>query len=109
MLAVYGAFDGASAWALRIAIDETAAQDFVVDLTHAEEACEFAAGLLAAGVRRWGRLKRVRFRAASAEHARILAGHGLEIEAEEPAPDRALGIAVPAPGEWPLTTSGASA
>lgn len=107
VLSVHGAFDGASAWALRIAMEETPSREFVVDLTHAEEACEFAAGLLAAWVRRWGRLKRVRFRAGSAEHARILEGHGLELAAEETAPDRGLGLALPA--GWPATTSGASA
>jgi hypothetical protein len=86
MLAVHGAFDGASAWSLRLAMEESASPEFLVDLTHAVEACDFAASLLASWARRWERLKRVRFRPGSAEHARILAGHGLElVDADEPA------------------------
>ena len=48
VLAVHGAFDGASAWALRVAMDESPERRFVVDLTHAVEACDFAASVLAA-------------------------------------------------------------
>jgi len=88
VLAVHGAFDGASAWALRIEMEGSHAREFLVDLTHAVEACDFAAGVLASWARRWERLKRVRFRPGSAEHARILTGHGLEVvDGEEvPAP-----------------------
>ena len=80
VLAVHGAFDGASAWALRLAMEESPARSFLVDLTHAIEACDFAASLVEAWARRWGRLKRVRFRPGSAEHARILSRHGLDLE-----------------------------
>jgi STAS domain-containing protein len=83
VLAVHGAFDGASAWALRVAMDESPAREFVVDLAHSEEAFEFAAAILSSWARQWSRVKRVTFRAASAEHARILAAHGLEGD-EEP-------------------------
>ncbi len=79
VLAVHGAFDGASAWALRIEMEESRGRDFVIDLTHAEEACDFAAGVLAAWARRFLRTKRVRFRPGSGEHARLLAGHGLDL------------------------------
>lgn len=89
VLAVHGAFDGASAWALRIEMEQASARDFLVDLTHAVEACDFAAGVLASWARRWTRLKRVRFRPGDPEHARILAGHGLEVLTD--------GEAVPAP------------
>src|SRR5512142_349339 len=85
VLAVHGAFDGASAWSLRLAMEESASREFLVDLTHAVEACDFAASLLASWARRWERLKRVRFRPGSGDHARILAGHGLELaDADEP-------------------------
>ena len=79
VLAVHGAFDGASAWALRIEMEDSPGREFLVDLTHAVEACDFAAGVLASWVRRWTRHKHVQFRAGSVEHARILAGHGLEV------------------------------
>ncbi len=78
MLAVHGAFDGASAWALRNDMDESSARRFVVDLTHAIEACDFAAALLAG----WLRLHpgaRLRFRPGTDEHARLLRAHGLEL------------------------------
>jgi hypothetical protein len=98
VLAVHGAFDGSSAWALRLQMEESPAQDFIVDLTHAVEACDFAASLLASWARRWSRLKRVRFRPGSEEHARILAGHGLELDdAEE--------TASPALADWALAPS----
>jgi hypothetical protein len=89
VLAVHGAFDGASAWALRIEMEDSPAREFLVDLTHAVEACDFAAGVLASWSRRWSRLKHVRFRPGDAEHARILTGHGLEVVED--------GEAVPAP------------
>ncbi len=85
VLAVHGAFDGASAWALRIEMEDSRARVFVVDLTHAVEACDFAAGVLASWARRWTSCKRVRFRPGSPEHARILAGHGLEVMDEDEA------------------------
>jgi anti-anti-sigma regulatory factor len=78
VLAVHGAFDGASAWALRNEMDEASARDFLVDLTHAVEACDFAASVLAAWARARRREKQVRFLAGTPEHARILAAHGLE-------------------------------
>ncbi len=88
VLAVHGAFDGSSAWALRIEMEGSPGREFLVDLTHAVEACDFAASLLAAWARRWERLKRVRFRPGTPEHARLLAGHGLDLadsgEAAEP-------------------------
>ncbi len=104
VLAVHGAFDGASAWALRLEMEGSSAREFLVDLTHAVEACDFAASLLAAWARRWERLKRVRFRPGSAEHARILAGHGLELADGDEATGPALAGWLSAP---PLT--GASA
>lgn len=82
VLAVHGAFDGACAWALRIAMEESHASEFVIDLTHAEEAFDFAASLLAAWTRRWGRTKRVAFRPGTDAHARLLAGHGLDAPEE---------------------------
>ena len=101
VLAVHGAFDGASAWALRIEMEDSPAREFLVDLTHAVEACDFAAGVLASWVRRWTRDKHVRFRAGSAEHARILVGHGLEVLDEDetvPAPALAGALAGTASG-----------
>ncbi len=86
VLAVHGAFDGASAWALRLEMEESSSREFLVDLTYAIEACDFAASLLSSWARRWERLKRVRFIPGSADHARILAGHGLELaDGDEPA------------------------
>ncbi|HEX9049727.1 MAG TPA: hypothetical protein VF841_04275 [Anaeromyxobacter sp.] len=90
VLAVHGAFDGASAWALRLAMEESPAREFLVDLTHAVEACDFAASLLASWARGRERLKRVRFRPGCAEHARILSGHGLELADGEEASAPAL-------------------
>ncbi|GAO01873.1 hypothetical protein ACOQFB_15315 [Anaeromyxobacter sp. Red801] len=80
---MYGAFDGASAWALRVQMDESAADAFVIDLAHAEEACEFAACVLAGWVREHRREKQVRFRAATREQARLLAAFGLDLDAGE--------------------------
>jgi hypothetical protein len=108
VLAVHGAFDGASAWALRLAMDESSSVcDFVIDLTHAEEACEFAAGLVSAWASRWRRHKRVRFRPGSPDHARLLAGFGLELvdDDADTGPTLTLELAHAAPGAG----SGASA
>jgi hypothetical protein len=93
VLAVHGCFDGASAWALRIEMDESAARDFVIDLTRAEEACDFAACILASYVRQRWRDRRVRFCPGTDAHARLLAGYGLELC--EPPP---LGHEVGGPG-----------
>jgi hypothetical protein len=90
VLAVHGAFDGASAWALRLEMEDSSAREFEVDLTHAVEACDFAASLFAVWTRRWGRLRRVRFRPGCEEHGRILAGHGLDVAAGDGAPEPAL-------------------
>ena len=82
VLAVHGAFDGASAWSLRNEMDDSPAREFVVDLTHAVEAWDFAAGLLSA----WARArptKRVRFRAGAPEHVTLLRAHGLEVVDED--------------------------
>lgn len=99
MLAVHGAFDGASAWALRVGMEESPSREFVIDLTHAEEACEFAASLLAAWSQRWRRERRVRFRPGTPEHARLLAGYGLEIvdDGADTAPDLGLAPWLPSP------------
>src|SRR5512133_3502754 len=79
VLAVHGAFDGASAWALRLRMEDSPAREFIVDLTHAVEACDFAAGLLASWTRQWERLKHVQFRPGSEEPASpALAGYLLE-------------------------------
>lgn len=83
VLAVYGAFDGASAWALRIEMDAARAHAFVIDLAHAVEACEFAACVLAGWARERRGEKRLRFRPGTPEHVRLLAGFGLEVEACE--------------------------
>ena len=99
VLAVHGAFDGASAWALRNDMDESAGSDFVVDLTHAVEACDFAAALLASWLgRRPGR--RLRFRPGADEHVKLLRAHGLDVLA----PDADLGptLAFPHPRAAPL-------
>jgi hypothetical protein len=87
VLAVHGAFDGASAWSLRHAMDEAPAGRYVVDLTHAVEACEFAASVLAAWWRERRREVALAFRPGSPEHARLLASYGLELESE-PTPAR---------------------
>jgi hypothetical protein len=82
VLAVHGAFDGASAWALRNDMDESSSREFVVDLTHAVEACDFAAALLAA----WARQRRgrhLRFRPGVREHVKLLRAHGLELVADD--------------------------
>ena len=59
MAAAILAFDGASAWALRLEMEASPADRFVVDLTHAEEACDFAAGILAAFAREGWTAERV--------------------------------------------------
>jgi anti-anti-sigma regulatory factor len=79
VLALHGSFDGASAWALRVELDERGGPDVVVDLTHAEEACEFAACVLAAYAREHRRTCRVRCRAATPALARLLSAYGLEL------------------------------
>ena len=104
MLAVHGAFDGASAWSLRVAMDESPQTSFVVDLTNAEEACEFAASVLASWARQWSRVKRVRFRPASLQHERLLGAHGLELVAADEEPD----VAPASVATWPVTGSGAA-
>ena len=78
VLAVHGCFDGASAWALRIAMDESDARDVIIDLAPAEEACEFAASLLASYISQRRRDLRVRFHPGTVEQARVLAGYGLD-------------------------------
>jgi hypothetical protein len=83
VLAVHGAFDGASAWALRHAMDEAPADRFVVDLSHVVEACEFAASVLAAWWRERRRAVALTFRPGAPEHVRLLVSYGLELE---PAP-----------------------
>jgi len=91
VLAVHGAFDGASAWTLRNEMEESPAREFVVDLTHAVEACDFAASLLAGWARMWRREKHVRFRPGAPAHAAVLAAHGLEVVEG----DQAQALAVP--------------
>jgi hypothetical protein len=104
VLAVHGAFDGASAWSLRIAMDESAEKAFIIDLTHAEEAFEFAASLLSSWARQWTRVKRVRFRPGSLQHERLLVAYGLELAGAEDETDL-----TPADEDlWPLTGSGAT-
>ncbi len=105
VLALHGAFDGASAWALRVEMEESPAQDFLVDLGHVVEAYDFAAGVMAAWAARWARLKRVRFRPGSAAHARLLAAHGLELA--EGGTEAPLPLGFPPP--WSGAGSGASA
>lgn len=84
VLSVHGCFDGAAAWALRIEMDESVARDFVVDLTCADEACDFAAAILERYARQRWREKRIRFVPGSPRHARVLASHGLELSEELP-------------------------
>jgi hypothetical protein len=105
VLAVHGAFDGASAWTLRNDMDESPARDFVVDLTHAVEACDFAACLLAAWARARRRTKRIRFRAGTPEHAGLLAAHGLEVVDAETADALTVPLGFPVP--WSPAPSGA--
>ena len=78
VLEVHGAFDGASAWALCNDMDESSCREFVVDLSHAVEACDFAAALLAS----WARLRpdrSLRFRAGTPAQVTLLRAHGLEV------------------------------
>jgi anti-anti-sigma regulatory factor len=79
VLAVHGSFDGASAWALRLAMEELPAGRFIVDLTHVVEAFDFAAGIVAAFARQRWRDKQVAFRPGTPDQARLLSGHGLEV------------------------------
>lgn len=106
-LGVHGAFDGASAWALRVAMDESEATDFVVDLTYADEAFEFAACILANWVREHRRQRRVRVVPGAPEHARLLAGFGLELVDEDALLSSvALSLEVePPPAEAALSTT----
>lgn len=97
VLAVHGAFDGASAWALRVAMEESEASRYVVDLTHAVEAVEFAASVLATFVRQNQRTKRVAFLPGIPDHARLLAGFGLEVIEDE----AAAGVRLPTPAWSP--------
>jgi len=85
VLAVHGAFDGASAWTLRLAMDEAPAWRYVVDLTHAVEACEFAAAVLAAWWSERRRAVALTFRPGAPEHERLLAAYGLELEERDAA------------------------
>lgn len=113
VLAVHGAFDGASAWALRLEMEGACERSFVIDLTHTIEACEFAAGLLATWARQHWREKTLRFIPGDAHHARLLAGFGLEL-ADDPAEVLPLELvesygddadARPRPGEAPLAAT----
>lgn len=105
VLAVHGAFDGASAWALRLAMEEAPGREFVIDLTHAEEACEFAAGVIAAWAQRCWREKHVRFRPGTAEQARMVSAYGFELVPDDADVEPELGIL--AGQSW--TAAGASA
>jgi len=97
VLALHGAFDGASAWTLRHDMDESPSVEFIIDLTHAVETCDFAASLLGAWARQRRRSKRVRFRPGAPEHATLLAAHGLEIIEEDEADAIALPYGFPVP------------
>jgi anti-anti-sigma regulatory factor len=101
VLAVHGAFDGASAWALRLAMEECPAERFVIDMTQTVEACDFAAGIVAAFARKRWRDKRIAFRPGTPEHARLLSGHGLEVldDGED------LGASFPPSFPWPAAGS----
>jgi anti-anti-sigma regulatory factor len=90
VLSVHGAFDGSSAWALRHTMDEAPARRYVVDLEHAVEACEFAASVLAAWWQERRRAVALTFRPGTAEHARLLASYGLELESAPAAGPAAL-------------------
>jgi anti-anti-sigma regulatory factor len=103
VLAIHGSFDGASAWALRNEMDEAAAHDFVVDLTHAVEALDFAASLLAGWARLHRREKRLRFRSDEPAHVRLLARWGLEVI------DSSVDAAMLPSGFGPARSPGASA
>lgn len=105
VLAVHGAFDGASAWALRIAMDDGPAERFIVDLTHAVEACDFAASILSQFSRQRWRDKRLSFVAGNAEHARLLAGYGLDVVEDE----ASFGLPVAVEGWTTAAGSGATA
>ena len=83
VLAVHGAFDGASAWALRVAMEESSATRFVIDLSYADEAFEFAACILAGWVREHRRARTVQVVPGSPEQAFLLAGFGLGLIEEE--------------------------
>lgn len=97
VLALHGAFDGASAWALRNDMDESSAREFIIDLTQVVEAYDFAASVLASWARANCRDKRVRFTAAEPEHARLLVAHGLEVVDEEASGALAVPFRIPFP------------
>ncbi len=105
VLAVHGAFDGASAWTLRHDMDESPGAEFIVDLTHAVEACDFAASLLGAWSRQRRRSKRVRFRPGAPEHATLLVAYGLEMVEEDEGVASVLPYGFPTPRS--MTPSGA--
>ncbi|MGC3998988.1 MAG: hypothetical protein QM767_16705 [Anaeromyxobacter sp.] len=84
VLAVHGAFDGCAAWALRLEMDACGPGDFVVDLTQADEACEFAACLLASYAQGCRRERRIRFVPGAPDQARLLAAFNLECVREPP-------------------------
>jgi hypothetical protein len=106
VLAVHGAFDGASAWTLRNDMDESPARDFVIDLTHAVEACDFAAWVLATWARSRRSDKRLRFRPGAPEHETLLAAHGLEVLDPEAADAITVPLGFPLP--WTGASSGAA-
>ncbi|MFT3916161.1 MAG: hypothetical protein QM704_19400 [Anaeromyxobacteraceae bacterium] len=99
VLAVHGAFDGAAAWTLRLRMEELGARRFLVDLHGAEEACDFAAGLLASWSRQHARVT-LTFRTADPGHARLLEAHGLEVAQVDPdgLPQRYRHVLLPTPG-----------
>ena len=105
-LTVHGAFDGASAWALRVAMEESSATEFVIDLTYAEEAFEFAACILAGWVREHRRARTVRVVPGGPDQAFLLAGFGLEL-IEEEALLPPIGDVLDAPSEAPIEPPGA--
>jgi hypothetical protein len=105
LLAVHGAFDGSSAWALRNEMDESPATEFVVDLTQAVEACDFAACLLAAWARGQRHAKRVRFKPGSRQHAALLTAHGLELIEDDGLAPADAPFDLPLP--WSRSPSGA--
>lgn len=108
VLAVHGAFDGASAWNLRNEMDDSQGREFVIDLTHAVEAFDFAAHLLAMWARGAARTgKRLRFLPGAPEHAALLRAHGLEVLAEEE--DTAFAPILLFPVGRPVPLSGAQA
>jgi hypothetical protein len=74
-------------------MEESGAARYVVDLTHAVEAFEFAASILATFVRQSQRTKSITFLPGTQEHARLLVGFGLDVIEDEAAAD--VSIALP--------------